>query len=399
MYLYDYLQQSIESLVCLPSRSSDPDGDRHLFDRVLIYHMSKLSILRILPLLTLTIPLAAVARDASSIVPMTLGQQYTGLLTRSPSNPQGEVCYGLSVEPDTRITLKVKTGGVGILKFAVYDKTKGLQFFHNDVSNKPQADGDTSADSRFSFPAVSEVSKLCLTTTNLDRGQQYNITVTGKPGRKSKSRIALRPVTVNGLTIGRTKTKLSADLPAPKPPTVPAVQIAPPPPPTGEPYCYVGTWQITDLSGYWLPTIQNFTQATITDPLMLGYAKVTLHKDGNAVFEALDLEQKYTLKSQDTGAKIEKIGLSLAGTSTARFQVNADSTLTFSSQSDRRMTTKLNLGASLKLTGDRLFLLFGDRDLPPVKLPYKCLDRDNLILRVPLPTGQKLIPISLKRVG
>jgi hypothetical protein len=359
--------------------------------------MSKLSILRVLPLLTLIFPFAAVARDASSILPMTLGQQYTGLLTRSPSNPQGEVCYGLSVEPDTRITLRVKTAGVGILKFALYDKTKGLQFFHNDVTNKRQPNGDIATDSRFSFPAVSDVSQLCLTTTNLDRGQQYHITVTGKPGRKSKSRIALRPVAIDGLKSPRIKPKLSLDLPPPKPPTAPAVEI--PPPPMGEPYCYVGTWQITDLSGYWLPTIQNFTQATITDPQMLGYAKLTINKDGNAVFEAIDLEQKYTLKSKETGARIDKVSLSLAGNSTARFQVNTDSTLTFNSQNYQRTNTKLNLGASLKLTGDRLFMLFGDRDLPPVKLPYRCLDRDNIILRIPLPTGQKLIPISLKRIG
>lgn len=359
--------------------------------------MSKFSILRILPLLTLIFPFVAVARDASSILPMTLGQQYTGLLTRSPSNPQGEVCYGLSVEPDTRITLRVKTAGVGILKFAVYDKTKGLRFFHNDVSNKQQADRAVPTDSRFSFPAVSEVSQLCLTTTNPDRGQQYNITVTGKPGRKSKSRIALRPVAIDGAKTSMSKPKLSADLPLPKPPPAPTVDI--PPPPMGEPYCYVGTWQITDLSGYWLPTIQNFTQATIADPQMLGYAKLTINKDGNAVFEAVDLEQKYTLKSKETGAKIDKVSLSLAGNSTARFQVNTDSTLTFNSQNYQRTNTKLNLGTSLKLTGDRLFMLFGDRDSPPVKLPYKCLDRDTIILRVPLPTGQKTIPISLKRIS
>jgi hypothetical protein len=145
--------------------------------------MSQFSILRILPLFILTSPLAVLARDASTILPMALGRQYTGSLTPSPSNPQGEVCYGLSVEPDTKITLKVKTGGVGIIKFALYDKTKGLRFFHNDVSSKSQPDGSTPTDSRFSFPAVSDVSQLCLTTSNPHRGQQYNFTVTGKTNR------------------------------------------------------------------------------------------------------------------------------------------------------------------------------------------------------------------------
>jgi hypothetical protein len=353
--------------------------------------------LRILPLLTLTSPLTALAVETSPILPMTLGQKYTGELTPSPDNPHGEVCYKLAVKPDTRITLKVKTSGVGIVKFAVYDKTKALRFFHNDVSNKPQSDGDTPTDSRFSFPSIGETSQLCLTTTNPDRGQQYDITVSGISRRKSKSHLVLRPVATPALTPTPTKPKSPIDPPTSKPPTAPTVDI--PPPPIGEPYCYVGTWQIADLSAYWLPSIQNFTQAKITDPQMLGYAKVTINKDGYASFEAFDLEQKYTLRSKETGARLDRIGLSLSGNSTARFQVNPDSTLTFNSQNYQRLTTKLNLGSGLKLTGERLFMLFGDRDLPPVKLPYKCLDRENITLKIPLSTGQKLIPISLKRIN
>jgi hypothetical protein len=381
-----------------------------LCHRVLIYHMSKLSMLRILPLLTLTSSLNAVAIESSSILPMALGKQYTGSLTPSPSNPHGEVCYGLSVEPYTRITLKVKTGGVGIIKFALYDKSKGLQFFHNNVNNqKPQSDGNIATDSRFSFPAVSDVSQLCLTTSNPNRAQQYSFTLTGKPGRRSKSRLVLRPVAsdTNALTLDPAPKKPPAEPPSPpsppsppttaKPSTVPNVDI--PPPPTGEPYCYVGSWQVADLSAYWLPSVQTFTQAKVTDPQMLGYAKITLNKDGGAVFEAFDLEQKYTLKSKQNGARIDKIGLGLSGTATARFQVNSDSTLTFSSQNYQRLTNKLNLGSTLKLTGEKLFIPFGERDLPAAKSPYKCLDRDNITIRIPLPTGQKSITVLLKRIN
>jgi hypothetical protein len=367
-------------------------------DRLLIYHMSQLSMLRILPLLILASPLAAVARDATPIVPMTLGQKYSGSLTPSPSNPQGEICYGLSVEPDTRITLKVKTTGAGIIKFAVYDQTKALRFFHNDVNGKKsKAAGETLSDSRFSFPVISDISQLCLTTTNPDRGQQYNFTATAKPIRKAKKRLALRPVAATAVVATPSKK------PAPEAPTPvktpPAPTIETPPPPVGEPYCYVGTWQISDLTGYWLPTIQNFTQAKITEPQMLGYGKLTINKDGNAFFESFDLEQRYTLKSPDGLTRIEKIGVSIGGSSRARYQANADSTLTFSSQEYQRLSTKLNLGASLKFTGDRLFMLFGDRDLPPVKLGYKCIDRDNIFLRIPLPGGQKTLPVALKRIN
>jgi hypothetical protein len=376
--------------------------------------MSQLPILRILPLFILPISLVAIAAEAPP-VPMTLGQSYSGLLVVSPTNPTGEVCYGLSVEPNTRINIKVKTGGIGIVKFALYDKSKGLRFFHNDVSNKPLPDGSIPSDSRFSFPAVSEVSQLCLTTSNPSSGQQYDFTVTGKSGSRSKSRLVLRPVAINTPKLPSSQPKpMTSTLiagtptvnvpPAPPAPTTapapkPATSAVPiPPAPVGEPYCYVGTWQIADLSGYWLPTIQTFTQAKVGDPQMLGYGKITIDKNGNASFEAVDLEQRYFLKNKETGARIDRVSLSLSGSSSARFQVNSDSTLTFSSQNYQRLNAKLNLGANLKLTGDRLFLPFGDRDLPPAKLAYRCVDRDNITLKIPLLTGQKSISIALKRI-
>jgi hypothetical protein len=396
--------------------------------------MSQLAILRILPLLTLISPLAAFATESAPTLPMTLGKEYTGALTASPSNPQGEVCYGLSVEPNTRITLRVKTGGAGILKFAIYDQNKALRFFHNNAIGKSQADGSTLVESRFSFPAVSEVSHICLTTTNPGRGQRYDFMATATPGRKTKSRLALRPVDVNQTATRPQKVKLAAPPtpeikapPAPPAPPAPETPPAPlptsadnnppdplptkeaknpatppmaiPPQPTGEPYCYVGTWQVADLSGYWQPIIQTFTQAKITNPQMIGYAKMTIERNGNASFEAVDLEQRYTLKTKETGARIDRIGIGLSGSANARFQVNPDSTLTFNSQNYQRLTTRLTLGESLKLTGDRLFPLFGERDKPAIKSAYKCLDRDNITLKIPLPTGQKVISILLKRIN
>jgi hypothetical protein len=379
--------------------------------------MCELKILWLLPLFTLTAPLAVFARDSASTLPMTLGQAYTGSLTPSPTNPQGEVCYKLAVKPDTRITLNVKTSGVGIVKFAIYNKARALRFFHNHVNGKPQATGDGPTDARFSFPAIGDAEQLCLTTSNSSRSQKYDLTVTGKSSRKSKSRLTLR--TVGTTPVTATKPKQQIDIPPVIPPLPPMVPIAttvptqplpptvPTPttiatvelPPSGEPYCYVGTWQATDLSGYWLATIQNFTQAQIVDPQMLGYAKVTLTRDGNATFEAIDLEQQYTLKSKQTGAKIDKIGVNLAGNSTAKFQIDRDGSLIFNAQDYRRLTAKLSLGNNLKLTGDRLFTFFGDSNAPAVTSSHKCLDRDHLILKVPAPNGQKLISVSLRRVN
>ncbi len=372
--------------------------------------MSQLPILWILPLLTLTMPLAGLARDVA-LLPMNLGQEYTGSLKPSPTNPHGEVCYKLSVKPDTRITLNVKTSGLGIIKFAVYDSTKSLKFFHNAVSGKSKPGEKIPADSRFSFPAIRDAQQLCLTTSNTNRGQQYDLTVTAKPSRKANSRLKLRKIASNPVKIPKSKPPVNTPTftpPAPPRDLVPVASAIPTEPiavpistvmlaPSGAPYCYVGTWQVTDLNGYWLSSIQNFTQAQISDPQMLGYGKVSLTRDGNATFEAIDLEQKYTLKSAATGTKIDKIAINLAGTSYARFQSNQEGSLGFNAQDYRRMTARLHLGESLKLSGDRLFTLFGDRNLQPANSTYKYVGQDKLILKVP--NGQKLIPISFKRVS
>ena len=363
--------------------------------------MSQLSILRILSLLVFASPLAALAGDAATILPMTLGKKYTGTLTASPTNPQGKVCYKLAIESATRLTLNVKTDGVGILKFAVYDQDKVLRFFHNhnNVQNQPATDGNHLTASRFSFPTVSEASQLCLTTTNPRNGQKYDLVVTGKPSKKAKSRTLPRSNAVSSLSIppiNQNQPPVPTSI-AQKTPAAPKFDA--PPPPTGEPYCQIGTWQVTDLSAYWLSTVQTLTQSKVADPQMVGYAKVTINKDGYASFEAVDLEQKYTLKDKNTGARIDRLGLNLSGSATGRFKSNPDNTLTFNSQNYQRITTKLNFGSGLKLTGEKLFTIFGDRDTPPVKLPYQCIDRDNLMIRMPTPTGQKLVPISLKRVN
>lgn len=344
-------------------------------------------------------PVVATAIEANQLLPMTLGKKYSGTLTPSPTNPQGEVCYQLAIKPNTRITLNVKTDGVGILKFAVYDRSKALRFFHNDVNNPQSKNGENPHRSRFSFPIISDASQLCLTTSNPTNGQQYDLTVTGKSNPTNKPQIALRN---NQLTAQAQPTPKPSTTPSPIPtptkPPVAAPTVDIPPAPTGEPYCYVGTWQITSLNAYWLPTIQTYTQAKVTDPQTIGYAKVTLNRDGNAYFEAFDFEQRYTLR-KPTGVRIDRIGFGLNGNAAARFQSNPDSTLTFNSQGYQRLTNKLNLGANLKLTGERLFIIFGDRDAPPAKLSYSCLDRDNLVIRIPTPTGQRFVPISLKRIN
>jgi hypothetical protein len=362
---------------------------------------SQSSLLWSLSLLFVVItPVNVKATEATPLLLMTLGKKYSGTLTPSPTNPQGEVCYQLAVKPNTRITLNVKTDGVGILKFAVYDRTKALRFFHNDVNNPQSKNGENPSASRFSFPIISDASQLCLTTSNPTNGQQYDLTVTGKPNPTNKPPLVLRTAATDARTAQVQPTPKPSTTPTPtptKPLTAPpTVDI--PPAPTGEPYCYVGTWQIANLNAYWLPTIQTFTQAKVTEPQTIGYAKVTLNRDGNANFEAFDFEQRYTLR-KPTGAKIDRIGIGLSGNASARFQSNPDSTLTFNSQGYQRLNNKLNLGANLKLSGDRLFIIFGDRDAPPAKLSYTCVDRDNLVIRIPTPTGQKFVPISLKRIN
>jgi hypothetical protein len=311
-------------------------------------------------------PVAVTAIEATQLLPMTLGKKYSGTLTPSSTNPQGEVCYQLAIKPNTRITLNVKTDGVGILKFAVYDRSKALRFFHNDVNNPQSKNRENPNTSRFSFPIISDASQLCLTTSNPNNGQQYDLTVTGKSNPTNKPQLALRPAYNKQLTAQAQPTPKPSAPPTPtptKPPVAGPPTVDIPPAPTGEPYCYVGTWQIANLSAYWVPTIQTYTQGKVADPQTVGYAKVTLNRDGNAYFEAFDFEQRYTLK-KSTGARIDRISFGLTGNASARFQSNPDSTLTFNSQGYQRLTNRLNLGANIKLTGEKLFIIFGDRDAP-----------------------------------
>lgn len=411
--------------------------------------MNQLSILRILPLLAIVSPLAVGAIGAAAsnqIALITLDDRYTGTLTPTSANPQGEVCYQLAVKPNTRVTVKAKTSGMGILKFAVYDKTKALQFFHNTTHNKSSSQSDGAADLGFDFPVTGTGSQLCLSTNNPQDGQKYEFMMTGKPNRGIRVRKPLSPnPSVETKLVASTSSPIEIPPPPPPiektavippPPTIeqiPAVQISPPPTikkvsvpdlkiapppiavkppavdvkpasvvaaaPAAKTYCYAGTWQISDLSAYWLPLIQNFSQAQIANPRMVGYAKVTITEDGRSLFEAFDLEQKYTLNSKETGAKVDNLEFILGGRATARFEANSDRSLTFNSQNYRRLSSKLNLGQGMELNGDRLFTVFGDRNSPQVPVPYKCVDRDNLILNVPLPVGKKLIPIALKRIS
>jgi hypothetical protein len=434
--------------------------------------MNQVSILRILPLLAIVSPLAMgtiTAAESSQSSLITLDDRYTGTLTPTPANPQGEVCYQLAVKPNTRVTIKAKTSGMGILKFAVYDKTKTLQFLHNTTHNKSSRQSDVADNAGFNFPITGAGSQLCLSTNNPQEGQKYEFTMTGKPNRGIRVRQPLPPNSpVASKLVASTSSGMDIPPPPPTieptaaptvkippPPTIeptaaPTVKILPPPtieptvaptvkilpPPTIEPtaaptvkisappivavrppaaatlttpvvsaapatktYCYAGTWQISDLSAYWLPFVQNFSQAKVANPRMIGYAKITIAQDGRSLFEAFDLEQKYTLNSKETGAKIDNLEFILGGRATARFQANPDNSLTFHSQNYRRLTSKVNLGQGIELEGNRLFTVFGDRNSPQIPVTYNCVDRDNLILNLPLPVGKKLIPIALKRIN
>ncbi len=369
-----------------------------------------LSLVQIIPLVIVASSSLTVATAANPPLPMTVGKTYSGTLAPSPTNPQGEVCYRLLAQPDTRIVLNVKSDGAGILKVAVYDKAKALKYLYNNVNN-PQQNKSTTPVSRFSFPALGDSSQICLTTSNPNRAQQYDLSVSGKLDSPKKSRLALRLPKANrvmvappapkinippSLTIDAATPKVAAAPPVPPAPSAPKVDA--PPPPTGEPYCFVGTWQIKDLRAYWLQTIQYFTQANVTPTAPVGYIKLNLNKNGTATLEAFDFEQRYSLRVKETGVALDRLGVGLNGNAWARFQSNADNTLTFNSQDYRRLTNKLNIGLNFKLTGDRLFTIFGDRDAPALKLPYTCVNRDNLVIRIPTPTGQKLIPVSFKRL-
>jgi hypothetical protein len=187
--------------------------------------------------------------------------------------------------------------------------------------------------------------------------------------------------------------------PAPPAPPAPIAadnpQVANNPQPDG---CYIGTWQIEDLSQYWLPTVQTLTQARIENPIGSGNAKLTFSADGKTQFEAKNFQQKYTLKSKTDRRAIDEIDLKLQGQATATYQVQGNNSLILANQTYDRLNTQLQLATGLELTGGNLFRVYGDTNTAPTGIPYQCVDARRLKIFVPAPTRNRLLPINLRRV-
>jgi hypothetical protein len=186
-----------------------------------------------------------------------------------------------------------------------------------------------------------------------------------------------------------------------QPPTAPSSSetvMIPPPPPTPK-YCYVGTWEMSDLSQYWLPIVQRFAQTKVTSRLTNGKAQITFTRDGFSIFEARNFVQKYKLKFNQKGNKINEWGLTLRGSATAEYTESKGMKLSFSSPSYRWLRSQLDLGEDLNVTGERLFNLYGAEGKKTVSLPYDCLDRDTIVLKLPVPKAKKSISITLKRIN
>lgn len=204
------------------------------------------------------------------------------------------------------------------------------------------------------------------------------------------------PPPIKGVKSGSSNVTIEPP-PPPLPNESPTVS-APPPPPAPE-YCYVGTWKVTDMSQYWLPIVQNFARGKLTTKPNEGNAQITFTKDGFSVFEARHFEQKYQLKSARQSDRINEYGLTIGGRATAEYKETEDKKLSFSEANYRRLRSQLNLGEDFNVTGEKLlFNLYGQEGEKSTTLPYDCLDRDTIVIKLPAPKTKKLIALKLTRV-
>jgi hypothetical protein len=185
-------------------------------------------------------------------------------------------------------------------------------------------------------------------------------------------------------------------VPAPQPKSSDVVVI-PPPPPNPE-YCYVGTWEVKDLSQYWLPLVQKFAQTKVSSKKTQGRAQITFTRDGYSIFEARDFQQKYKPKSAPANNKFSELELTLRGRATADYTEKKGMKLSFTTPNYRWFSSQLNLGEDLSVTGDKIFNLYGNGGKETISIPYDCLDRDTIVLKLPVPKSARSIALKLKRI-
>jgi hypothetical protein len=354
---------------------------------------------------------------STPIAIIKIGDKYQGNLEPTHDRER-EHCYRLPQDIGKDIRLDLSTKNRGTIRFALYDRDRQTRFYLDRLTNPTDIEAIdvpvTTVSNNFKIPSASKDRLLCLTTSNRQTPQKYEFRVSSSTPKIISEKSKTQPlVLVKDLGTGlpdrsQSIAKSSVENPAPEnpvskpaPPTPPpaiitdGIKTASHPQPTG---CYIGSWQVRDLSQYWLPTIQNLTQAQLIDPLGSGSAKLTFNPDGKSQFEARNLQQKFTLKAKNSREKIDDLNLRLQGQATANYQVQENSSLLFTNQAYDRLTTQMKLATGLILTGGNLFQLYGETDRTPTGLPYQCIDAQTLKIFLPVPNGSRLMPITLKRV-
>jgi hypothetical protein len=160
----------------------------------------------------------------------------------------------------------------------------------------------------------------------------------------------------------------------------------------------VGTWEVRDLSQYWLPLVQKFAQTKVSSKKTQGRVQITFTRDGYTIFEARNFQQQYQPKSAPSKNKFNEFELTLQGRATADYTEKKGMKLSFSAPNYRWFNSQLNLGEDLNVTGDRLFNLYGKAGQTTVTLPYDCLDHDTIVLKLQVPKTEKFISLKLKRL-
>jgi hypothetical protein len=355
-----------------------------------------------------------------SIVTIKLGELRRGTL--EPENrQQREHCYRIELEPTHQLKVDLQAQNSGTIELSLYssdrDRTHSIDRLTNPTNSEATDDSVRPVSKNFTLPATGDRARLfCLTTSNRKTPQKYKFTITDPAAnyplviiKDLASGFPSQPALPTPEIMGPPNSPIAAKQPTP----AKSSSVSPPPPPPPLPVltdrsetalapepnaCYLGSWQVTDLSQYWLPTLQHMTQAQITNSTSKGTATLILSADGSTKFTAQNYEQKYILKKKTQELVAEPI-LKLQGDATASYKVQPNRTLLFTAQTYQQLNSQFQFGNELKFDGRNLFLLYGDRRDGTAGLPYDCIDRRTLKLFIPLPAGSRMMPITLKRLG
>ncbi|HLF26257.1 MAG TPA: hypothetical protein VJG32_07970 [Anaerolineae bacterium] len=156
--------------------------------------------------------------------------------------------------------------------------------------------------------------------------------------------------------------------------------------------CVVGTWELSDMSGYIESVMSNVEGIEFAG--QDGAVRYTFAPDGQALFDAQNFAMRFEGAVSGVPLNLE---ISINGTGTATYEVSAAGSMTISNSdvTDMTFSATLNGAEIFSDASGELGSLFGAVDDETATLTYTCAG-DTLTYTPPLENAQ---PITLNRVS